>query len=432
MTLVGPFRALRYDPQRVELDRVLSPPYDVIAPDERAALYRRDPHHAVRLELTRDAADDARTNYSEVADRLAAWQRTGVLIRDSAPALYVLRQRFVAPSGEALERDGLFAELRLEDYSAGIVRPHERTLAGPKADRLKMLRATQANLSSVFLLYQDPAHELAPELSSALERPPIARARDAAGVEYCLAVLADPDAIERVQRFLRERPVVIADGHHRYETALAYRDECRRASSTAQGHGEGADSDPPWESTLAYLANAHAPGTLLLAIHRVIRKVSVPTDAAWGARLPGWEQQKVRLAEAGSIDAALAAHLEPLAGQPAFVADDASGTLRVFWKEASLAERLMVEILEREVMGPLFGLGAEDIGDGAVRFPKSAGQAARDVRAGEGTVALYLNPLTAEDVFRVTATGELMPQKSTFFHPKIPTGLVFRPHGEAS
>ena len=422
MTRVRPFRALRYDTSRVDLDRVIVPPYDVITDEERERFYTRDPHCAIRLELLRKPAEESEADYSEVAAILSAWRREGVLVRDGEAAFYVMRQRFRAPDGRTLERDGFFAALHLEDYDAKIVRPHEKTLAGPKADRLRMMQATAANLSSVFLLYEDREGALAAALDRALASDEAVTARDDAGVEYVLAPLREPEAVGAVTSFLADRPVVIADGHHRYETALAYRDECRQAEARA-----GADGDAPWDWTMAFFANAYAPGNLLLPIHRVIRKGAVPTDAAWAERLPGWQQQKIALA-ADDVVAALAEHLAPLAGRPAFAADDGSGTLRLFSRPEPLGDALMVRVIERDVIGGVFGLDTDAIRDGAVGFPKSAEQAAREVRSGAGTVALYLNPLEPGDVFRVTAAGERMPQKSTFYYPKIPTGFVFRTH----
>ncbi len=223
---VRPFRALRYAADRVELSNVIVPPYDVVEADERAAFYDRDPHNAIRFELGRNVADDASTDYAHVARALAEWRASGVLEQDAGPALYVMRQRFEAPSGEMLERTGFFAELALAAYSEGAVLPHERTLTGPKADRLKQLAAARANLSSVFLLYEDPQQELEPLLDSAIRDSPLGTARDDAGVEYELAALRG-EAAERVSRFLASRPAVIADGHHRYETALQYREDER-------------------------------------------------------------------------------------------------------------------------------------------------------------------------------------------------------------
>lgn len=421
MTDVRAFRALRYDLDRVELSNVIVPPYDVVQPDERAGFYDRDPHNAIRFELVRDVADDASTDYAQVAQALAQWRDSGVLVCDDAPALYVMSQRFQAPSGAWLERTGFFSELGLAAYSEGKVLPHERTLAGPKADRLRLLSAARANLSSVFLLYEDRSQELEPLLEAAIRNHPLATARDDAGVEYQLAALRGEQA-ERVSRFLAGRPTVIADGHHRYETALAYRDGQRAA---------GRGLDDPSASTLAFLANAYAEGSLLLAIHRVIRKVPAPTDALWDERLPGWDRTRVEMGDGSDIAARIDEHLAPLRGRPCFAADDGSGALRIFSRSESLGDRLMVSILEEEVIGSVFGLDAEAIADGAVSYKKRPEHAAREVRTGDGTVALYLNPVEPDDVFRVSAQGEVMPQKSTFFYPKVPTGLVFRLHEDA-
>jgi len=420
MTDVRPFRALRYDPERVALSRVIVPPYDVVQPEEREAFYDRDPHNAIRFELVRDVADEASADYSHIADLLVDWHATGVLTRDEEPAFYVMRQRFQAPSGEWLERTGFFAALGLASYAEKQVLPHERTLAGPKADRLKLLRAARANLSSVFLLYEDRDRELDALLDAAISTSPVGAAADDAGVEYQLALLRGEPA-QRIARFLAERSVVIADGHHRYETALKYRDDQRAA---------GVDGGAGSEATLGFFANAYAEGSLLLAIHRVIRKVPAPTAALWEERLPGWKQTAVEMGDGAEIASLLDTHLAPFAGRPSFAADDGSGTLRIFARDEPLGDRLMVRMLEQEVIGSVFGLDEEAITGGAVAFKKRPEHAAREVRTGEGTVALYLNPLDPDDVFRVTREGEVMPQKSTFFYPKVPTGMVFRLHDE--
>ncbi|HEX2485630.1 MAG TPA: DUF1015 domain-containing protein [Myxococcota bacterium] len=421
MTDVVPFRALRYDPARADLARVLAPPYDVVTPAERERYWSRDPHSAIRLELTRDPAEEAATDYADAAERLRAWRRDGVLRRDAAPSLYLLRQRFADPSGRELRRIGFFASLRLEDYERRVVLPHERTLRGPKADRLRLMRASAANLSAIFLLYEDPDAELGPRLEAAFGAGEVASAKDDAGVEHSLAVASDPALAAAVARFLAPRPVVIADGHHRYETALAYRDERRAAA------GGGTDAGPA-ERTLAYFANAYAPGTLLLPIHRVVRAAPAPADPDWRARLPRWEERRVAVSSAEALPAALERELAPLADRHAFAADDGTGTLRVFSRPAD--GELGVRVLHRDVLLGVFGLDDDAVREGAVGFPKSTLETARSVRAGEGSVALYLNPLRPEDVFRVTRAGEILPQKSTFFYPKLPTGLVFRPLDE--
>jgi uncharacterized protein (DUF1015 family) len=421
VTDVRPFRALRYDPDRVALDRVIAPPYDVVNAAERAFYWERDPHGAIRLELTRDPDAESATDYREVAETIAAWRREGVLRLDERPALYALRQRFAGPQGEPRVREGFFAALRLEPYERRVVRPHERTLAGPKADRLKLLRATRANLSPIFLLYEDPERALSGLLAERLDAGPAVEARDPAGVEHRLVPVADPAAVARVQAFLAERPVVIADGHHRYETALAY-----QAERGGAGRGEA-----PEDFVLAYFADAYAPGSLLLPIHRVVREAPAPGDAGWRARLPGWEMQQLACPEPERIAALLAERLAPLAAsRHAFAADDGSGVLRIFSRPRGgaegAAEEIGTRVLHEEVLAGVFGLDDAAVRDGAVAFPKQPLEAAQEVRAGRGTVALYLNPLRPADVFRVTAAGEVLPQKSTYFHPKLPTGLCFR------
>jgi uncharacterized protein (DUF1015 family) len=416
MTVARPFRALRYDADRLDLSRVIAPPYDVIAADERASFFDRDPHNAIRFELTRDVGDEATTDYGWIRETIDAWRESGVLIRDGEPGYYVMRQSYKAPSGEMFERVGFFAELALEGYDTRIVRPHERTLAGPRADRLKLLRAAEANLSSVFLLYEDREDELGAILDAALTSSVLGRATDSAGVDYVLARLTEPGSIQSMEA----RPTVIADGHHRYETALEYRRQ--------QTQALGDDPTAAWQSTIAYFANAYSAGSLLLPIHRVVLEAAVPSEGSWRSSLPGWEIVRLAAADPDSIEEVLARNLAPLVEQPAFVAEADDGTLLLIRRNEVLAPRLMVRILEEEILRAVFGLDAEAIRGGAVSFPKSARRAAEAIRSGRGKVALYLNPMSPDDVFRTTGEGEVMPQKSTFFYPKIPTGMVFRDH----
>ena len=342
---------------------------------------------------------------------LDAWTEEGILRRDAAPALYALRQEFTAPDGQAGARDGFFALLRLEDYGARVVRPHERTLAGPKADRLKMLRAARANLSPVFFLYEDPAGELNADLAAALDAEAGDAGRDAAGTRHRIVSIDDAALHQRVADFFAERPVVIADGHHRYETALAYREECRASDDAPEG----------W--LLGYFANAYAPGSLLLPIHRVLLREPGPD---WAARIEaaGWKPQPLPAPTPEKLPAALdAARATP--DEVSVVADDGSGSWVRFSRSRDAT--LSIRAIHAEILEGALGFDAEQIRDGAIAFPKSAQETARMVRDGEGHLALYLNALTPEDVFAVTGAGEVLPQKSTFFFPKLPSGLLFRP-----
>jgi uncharacterized protein (DUF1015 family) len=425
MSCVRPFRALRYDTRRVDLGRVIVPPYDVIAAEDREAFFERDPHNAIRLELTRDVEEQSSTDYAEIPRTLADWSDSGVLIRDSQPGFYPLRQRFAAPDGGQQMRQGFLGLLRLTDYENGVVRPHERTLEGPKADRLKLLRAARANLSSVFLLYEDRDDALAKLLASCFDASDVQVASDETGTAHELARMEDPEQIEAVRAFMAGRPLVIADGHHRYETALRYRDEQRAAHPDA-------GPTAPWEFILAYFANAFAPGSLLLPIHRLIVKGGMPTDAAWSERLPGWKQTTVPIRAVEELPDLLARHLVPLSDRRAFAVDDSSASLRIFSKPLDDSGELTIRVLHSDVIGGVFGLDEEAVANGAIAYPKSALQTAVDLREGRGAVALYVNPLEPDDVFRVTAAGGVLPQKSTFFYPKLPTGLVFRVHEESA
>jgi uncharacterized protein (DUF1015 family) len=283
-------------------------------------------------------------------------------------------------------------------------------------DRKKLIRATRANVSSVFLLYEDREEALAAELAPAFEGPGLLEIADGA-IRHTLARVDEPPRIRAVQAQLEGRPLVIADGHHRYETALEYRDERRAEAGAPAG-------DAPYEWILACLSNAFAPGSLLLPIHRLVVKGALPTPAAWQRRLSGWTSTDVPLPSAEALPAVLARHLAPLADRQAFAVDDASGSLRIFSRPSD--GELCVRVVHREVIEGIFGLDERAVREGAIAYPKDAVQTARDLREGRGLVALYLNPLTPEDVFRVTAAGERLPQKSTFFYPKLPTGLVFR------
>ncbi|NNL85255.1 MAG: DUF1015 domain-containing protein, partial [Myxococcales bacterium] len=336
---------------------------------------------------------------------------------------YVLRQRFSAPGGDRLERVGFFGALRLEEYANRVVLPHERTLSGPKADRLKILRATQANLSSVFMLYEDKSETLSAALAEALSGSAAITAADDGGIEHTLAPLVDRGAMALIRAFLMDRQVVIADGHHRYETALNYREESRGSGARRR------DAEAPADRTLAYFTNAYAPGSLLLPIHRVIPKGPAPSTAEWRARLPGWSMHEVPFPEGAPIDALLDAHLARHRERPAFAADAGDGTLRIFTRPH--AEELTIRLVHSEVIGGVLGLDDAAVRDGAVVFKKSAEVAARAVREEGASLALYLNALTPDDVFRVTGAGEVLPQKSTFFFPKLPSGLVFRVHDES-
>jgi uncharacterized protein (DUF1015 family) len=389
---IRPFAALRYarDPEPR-----IAPPYDVLSDADRER-FAAEPENVVHLTLP--PGPEGERDYAAARARLARWLAAGVLVRDAEPALYVLRER---TPRERL-RHGFFGLLRLADYAERVVLPHERTMPGPKRDRLLLTRAVEANLEPLFFLYEDREGALARDLEAAARGAPLASARGPDGTGLELRAVAEAGAIARAAKFLDARPLVIGDGHHRYETMLAYRDERRLLARTAS-------PEAPYEWVLGYFVNAFDPGTEIRAIHRALRDLSA--DPARVLRERGFRVEE--LPEARDPDA-LVARLAPrqkdahafafvAAGRPALLAERPRG------------EPLDVEVLHAELL-PALG--------GTLAFDAEPARALE--RAGPSGCAVLLNPVAPDDLFRVVSSGAVLPQKSTFFTPKVPSGLVLR------
>lgn len=390
MAVVRPLAAVRYDVARAGGDpgRVLAPPYDVISPADQTELYARSPYNVIRLILPRETDRGA-----AAARTLQEWMASGVLRRDPAPAVYLYSQRFTLHDGTTHRRDGVLCRLRLEDFSRGVVLPHERTLPGPKADRLAILRATGANLSPIFGLYArrgERVRDLLGDVGSPLV--------DVDGWHQLWPV-TDPAAIERFQGALADETVIIADGHHRYETALAYREEQR--------------GNPEAEYVLAYLANAEEEGVVILPTHRLVRAPLPVPDLA--ARLreefevtPGDGTRRAP----GDIDVALPGRRLRLRAR-----DAAHARLAAL---PPALRGLDVALLHAAIVEPVLGLHPE-----ALDFTHDDDEALDAVAGGRAGAAFLLNPPTLAQVRAVCLAGEVMPEKSTYFYPKLATGMVF-------
>jgi uncharacterized protein (DUF1015 family) len=395
MAIVRPFRALRYDPARVsDLRAVVAPPYDVISSAEQAVLYERDPHNVVRLILPREPerADAA-------AATLRSWMAEGVLVRDGEPALYFYSQEFSPGDGSRRRRDGVLCRLGLEEFATGVVRPHERTFPGPKKDQLALLRATGAYLSPIFGLYARPGERLRDVAD--ITDAPLVELADEQDVLHRLWRVTDQEAIARIGAALAPETIFIADGHHRYETGLAYR------------HERGA-SGP--DSILAFVSNMEEEGLVVLPTHRLLR---VPLRLS-----PAVFEEQLRAAfgveplapgtvrPAGAIDVVLPdrrLRLRPRDEARARVAD----------LPASV-RALDVAVLHGAILGPMLG-----VEPGQLEFTHADGEAFDAVASGRSTAAFLLNPPTVAAVRAVCLAGELMPEKSTYFYPKLASGLVF-------
>jgi uncharacterized protein (DUF1015 family) len=426
------FRGLRYDPAVVgDVARVVAPPYDVIDPAHQAALYARSPHNVVRLILNRDA--DA---YESAATTLAEWRHAGVLTLDTAPALYLYAQRFRGPAGEERERIGIIGALRLERFESGKVRPHERTLERAKNDRLALVRACRASLSPIFGLVSSP------EWSMATLMPPRAPAIDVAEGEdarHRVWRLDDPRTLAAVAERLAASEVFIADGHHRYETALRYRDEMRAALGAAAPPPGAA----PYDYVLAYLTRMEDPGLVVLPTHRVLGALPLAPDAlerALGAhfrveRLPwmsdGMATLLARLSAAPS-DATRGGAIRigaAVAGAGAlWLLSAPTDALPFAPSTPAVLRALEVTALHQVVLAGILGLPiGERGGTPGLTYTQDAGAALAAVDSGRAAAAFFL-PATGVDALRgVSLAGLTMPEKSTYFHPKLLTGLVIYP-----
>jgi len=431
MADIAPFAGLRYNlPQVGGLQQVVAPPYDVITPDEQAALYERHPANVVRLILGKELpGDDGQNRYTRAAACLEEWLRDGVLLREKDPALYLCRMEYEDAEGAFRALTILYCQLRLEPLGAGGVLPHEATLSGPKEDRLRLLRATRTNLSGVFCLVSDPNAVLEQLCAERTARPPLGSATDIWGVRHRLWVETDPSIAAAARAFLQEKPLFIADGHHRYETALRYRDEVRAANGNRPG---------PWDWTLVAIAALESPGITVLPTHRVVREVAPAQLNTFLERA----RDLFAVEPAGDLSELLACMRdEQAAGRHAFGvfhADEGFHLLRLTAPERADAlldpvrapawRQLDVALLHGVIIEHLLGVSSEQaMQSGQIGYLKDAAQCVRQVEAGEFQAALFLNPTPPEAVKEVALAGEKMPQKSTYFFPKLLSGLVMRP-----
>ena len=406
MAEIRPFAGVRYRVPDSELPRVLAPPYDVIPPAYQEALYARDPRNIVRVILNRGAGDAA---YEEAGTTYRRWQAEGVLAPDPEPSLYLLEQTF-AIDDRLLARVGLLARFRAEDPGTRRILPHEQTRKGPREDRWRVLLATRANFSAIFMMFPDPGRAFASLAAAAMAAPPASSYTDDGGVSHRLWRVSDPAAIAAFTRVLAEPKAYIADGHHRYATSLRYRDE----------HGpEGA-----W--TLGYFSPIEAPGLVVLPYHRILAegprldearrslgkhfRLGPASDPREAAREAGASAAPYAFGLAERGQGGLVAEALPLADQ--LLPADTPPSLRA----------LDAYLLHQAVLPKLLG-----VGDSSVRYVHSLAEAEEEVGSGSARLAVLMRATPPAQIVAVADAGESMPAKSTFFHPKLPSGLVIHP-----
>jgi uncharacterized protein (DUF1015 family) len=408
-----PLQALRYSLERTGgLQDVVAPPYDVIDADQRIALQARSPYNVVAIDLP-EGGDD---RYERAAELLGQWRGEGVIVRDEQPALWTLEQDYTGPDGKQRTRRGFFARVRVEEYGAGRVRPHERTHPGPREDRLRLTRATRTNLSPIFSLYSDPGGTAWSALS---EAAPWAETTDDDGTINRLGRVQDAVAIETVTASLHNRELLIADGHHRYETARVYADEIG---------GEG-----PHRYVLMCLVALQDPGLTVFPTHRLVKGLTPVQHEALASTIRG------------NFDIQLLGSTAELAPEPGdvvrigYIDSHFRRPLMLRLKDPAIADaalpdhappyrRLDTAVLEALILkGPL-QMSDHDIDElNGLGYARDFDQAVELVQTAAYDAAFFMAPTPIERVQEVAAAGESMPPKSTYFFPKVPTGLVFNP-----
>lgn len=424
---VLPFKGILYNQDKVsQLSEVVTPPYDVINQVMQEEFYNRHPNNFCRVDLTKEEGD---TRYSTAKDTFQSWLSEEVLIQDTKPALYIHHHTFTLPNGDKIVRKGFFAARKIEDFSEGGIKPHEKTLEGPKTDRLKLTRATKANLSPVFSLYSDPSHDIDKNLVDLTKTAPFIDFVSEEGERHQVWKLTDSKAVESVGTFLEDRPLFIADGHHRYETALNYRNEVALQEDLADNSAAN--------YLLMYFSNMDDDGLVILPIHRALHSlVGFDLENLLNALKKHFEveafsvdQVKTKLAEIETLSQDKHAFLMmPKGASEGFVLS----IDRQKWLDSDVAKSvpeslapLDVTVLHRMIFQEILGISEEaQANQENIIYWKSTKKALEELNSGKCELTFLLNSTRMEDMKNVALAGEKMPQKSTYFYPKIISGLV--------
>lgn len=432
MADVQPLRGLRYASQKVgDLAQVITPPYDVISKEAQERYYSRNPYNVIRLELGKEEPTDTSLNnvYTRAAATFADWRAQGVIQQDMSPSYYLYQQVF-QHHGQTYTRTSLLSRVRLEPWSARVVLPHEHTLAKAKEDRLKLYRACSTNFSPILSMYEDPQGRMRRLLNTYAAHPEVSIV-DESGEEHRLHPINDPQQIALIQDFFAQRQLYIADGHHRYETALAYQAEIREQRRDLH-------PDDAVNFTLMALVDVDDPGWLVLPTHRLLFNLSQDALAALSAEKLAhyFHVQPLSTSTQQEVLAQLVA-----AGQqrPSFVIQTAQQGLLLQLNEQGQRQmeasghsvawnQLDVAIAQRLILEDLLGINAATMAAGThVRFTHEPEQAWQALARGDIQAALLLNSTPLRQVCEVAQADDRMPQKSTYLYPKLITGLVMNP-----
>jgi uncharacterized protein (DUF1015 family) len=448
MAQVFPFRAFRYNPNAVSYERVLTQPYDKISPAMQERYYAADPHNLIVVEKGRANTNDSPENnvYTRAAASLKDWMAHHVILQDPTPAFYAYTQQYSVPGTTFRRvRSGFIGLGKLEDYSAGIIFRHEHTLSGPKADRLELLRHTRTHTGQLFMLYSDPAFTVDAILDGVVSSTtPATQMIDEYGVIHRLWLMAEPHQVTAIQKAMENQKLVIADGHHRYETSLNFRNERRT-------HAGKLNPDAPYECSMMTFINTRSEGLTILPTHRVVGNLR---DFSWSSvrrYLEPWFATEV-LPFSSNIQRLEAqekclAHLSEgkrrraIAVYPAADAASRAFYVLTFRPEADIAQilpslsplqrELDVALLHQGILEPALGITPRAVASEAhLTYEREALSALEAVDRGAAQVAFLLNPVDVDLVMRVATAREVMPQKSTDFYPKLLSGITMYRLGE--
>jgi uncharacterized protein (DUF1015 family) len=434
MADIHPFRAFRYDPRQVIPAQVVTQPYDKITPALQEHYYAASPHNLVRIILGRREENDNPANnvYSRAAGYFRDWRRQGILRQDSQPSIYSYSQRFTLPGSKTeLERRGFIALGRVEDYSAGVVFRHEQTLAKPKADRLDLLRATRGHFGQIFMVYEDSGQI---DLLLGTSADPDITVTDEYGVLHRVWQVSDPGLINAVQVAMSDKKLIIADGHHRYETALTYRNESRAADSSIKNSSSGV---APYEFVMMTFVNMNSPGLVILPTHRLVHSLASFSEEDFrkaaraffdvdeiDAKLDA-PSAVAMLRESGRAGTSI---LAVTANRAFLLHHPNPNTPEVFAGVSLRQQALDVVQLHKCLLEGVLSLSEESIRNQQnISYVRDAAEALSQVRGGSGKradIAFLLNPCRMAQVRDIAFGGEVMPQKSTDFYPKLLSGLT--------
>jgi uncharacterized protein (DUF1015 family) len=440
MAQVFPFRAFRYNPAHAPFERVLTQPYDKISPAMQEKYYAANPHNLIAVEKGRVHPGDVPGNdvYTRAAAAISEWTRTGIVAQDPAVSFYAYTQEYTVPgTSERQTRRGFIGAGRLEEYSAGVIYRHEHTLSGPKADRLELLRHTRMSTGQLFLIYSDAQKRVDAVLSEAESSAALAtEMTDEYGVVHRLWVIAEPERVNAIQDAMAEQKLVIADGHHRYETALNYRNERRaQAGKTIE--------DAPYERAMMTFINTQGAGLTILPTHRVVAKLR---DFKWADLRrylePWFNAEKFTGREEFLRQLTAARGQRAIGVYPAAAEKEERAfyvlTLRpgadlaqLLPNVSPLQRELDVVLLHEGILEPGLGITPQAVAAEAnLTYEREAGAALDAVDSGAAQIAFLLNACDVEQVIRIATAGEVMPQKSTDFYPKLMSGITMYSVGE--